>query len=111
LNPDEDAKVEKEARVRGLLADSEELPRFPEPQGETKLSAAWLIEHAGFHRGYAYGKAGISTKHSLALVNRGGATAREMTDLMRLIQDRVREIFGVELQPEPTFVGIPARSP
>jgi len=111
VSPDEGSRVEKEARAGGLLADSEELPRFPAPLGKTKLSAAWLIEHAGFQKGYAYGKAGISTKHSLALVNRGGATAREMMDLTRLIQDRVCKIFGVELQPEPTFVGIPGSYP
>ena len=106
LNPDEAARVENEALICGRLANPGELPCFPEPQGKVKLSAAWLVEQAGFYKGYVQGNAGISRKHSLAIVNRGGATAREVMGLMRLMQDRVRETFGVELQPEPTFVGI-----
>jgi len=69
-----------------------------------KLSAAWLIEHAGFHKGFAHGNVGISTKHTLAIVNRGGGTAAEVLELVRMIQASVRERFGVELQPEPVFV-------
>jgi len=78
-------------------------PSFPSSDG-VKLSAAWLIERAGFHKGFAHGNVGISTKHTLALVNRGGGTAAEVLELVRMIQDRVRERFGVELQPEPVFV-------
>jgi UDP-N-acetylmuramate dehydrogenase len=78
-------------------------PHFPSPDG-VKLSAAWLIEHAGFHKGFAHGNVGISTKHTLAIVNRGGGTAAEVLELMRMIQDAVRQTFGVELQPEPVFV-------
>ena len=79
-------------------------PQFP-ADGGVKLSAAWLIEHAGFHKGFALGNVGISTKHTLAVVNRGGGTAAEVLELVRRIQDAVRERFGVELQPEPVFVG------
>ncbi len=107
LSPDAVDRVENEARARGLLGDSEKLPRLPAGRDKVKLAAAWLVECAGFCRGYVYGNAGISSKHSLALVNRGGATAQEIVDLMRLIQDKVHDTFGVELQPEPTFVGIP----
>lgn len=80
-------------------------PSFPAADGTVKLSAAWLIEHAGFHKGFAHGNAGISSKHSLAIVNRGGARAAEVAELVGMIQERVREAFGVELQPEPNFVG------
>jgi len=78
-------------------------PSFPSADG-VKLSAAWLIEHAGFHKGFAHGNVGISTKHTLAIVNRGGGTAAEVLELVRMIQASVRERFGVELQPEPVFV-------
>jgi UDP-N-acetylmuramate dehydrogenase len=78
-------------------------PAFPSGD-RVKLSAAWLIEHAGFHKGFAHGNVGLSTKHTLAVVNRGGGTAAEVRELVRMIQERVRERFGVELQPEPVFV-------
>ena len=81
----------------------ENAPHFPAPDG-VKLSAAWLIEQAGFHKGFVHGNVGISTKHTLAIVNRGGGTAREVLELVRMIQERVRERFGVELVPEPVFV-------
>jgi UDP-N-acetylmuramate dehydrogenase len=84
---------------------TEEMPRFPAAEGTVKLSAAWLIEHAGFEKGFTLGKAGLSTKHTLAVVNRGGASARDVVALVELIQSRVREKFGIELQPEPNFVG------
>ncbi len=78
-------------------------PQFPSPEG-VKLSAAWLIEQAGFHKGFRYGRVGISTKHTLAIVNRGGGTAAEVRELAAMIQAGVRAKFGVELQPEPVFV-------
>jgi UDP-N-acetylmuramate dehydrogenase len=76
-------------------------PGWPEPDGRIKTSAAWLIERAGFERGYGNGHAGISTKHTLALINRGEATTAELLDLARTIAAGVRETFGVELRPEP----------
>ena len=81
------------------------LPAWPEPDGRVKTSAAWLIEQAGFHRGYGNGRVGISTKHTLALVNRGGATTAELMALAREIAAGVRERFGVALHPEPVLVG------
>lgn len=78
-------------------------PHYP-AEGGVKLSAAWLIEHAGFPKGFVHGNAGISTKHTLAIINRGSATAAEVLELVRMIQDRVREVFGVELQPEPVIL-------
>ncbi len=73
-----------------------------------KLSAAWLIEHSGVSRGFALpgSRAAISTKHTLAIVNRGGATASQVTELARYVRARVSAQFGVELQPEPALVGV-----
>jgi UDP-N-acetylmuramate dehydrogenase len=81
-------------------------PAWPEPDGRIKTSAAWLIERAGFTRGYGDGRVGISRKHTLALVNRGGATAAELLALAREIAGGVRERFGVQLVPEPVFAGL-----
>ena len=80
-------------------------PAFPQPDGRIKTSAAWLIERSGFRKGYARGRVAISSKHALALVNRGGATTEELLALAREIAGGVRERFGVELEPEPTIVG------
>lgn len=79
-------------------------PHFPAGE-DVKLSAAWLIEHAGFHKGFTHGNAGLSTKHTLAVINRGGATAAETIELVKMIQEKVREAFGVEMHPEPNFIG------
>lgn len=80
-------------------------PRFAAPGGGIKTSAAWLIERAGFPRGLTRGNVGISSKHTLALVNRGGGTTAELLALAREIRDGVREAFGVELVNEPVIVG------
>jgi UDP-N-acetylmuramate dehydrogenase len=80
-----------------------EAPHFPAGE-EVKLSAAWLIEHAGFGKGFVHGNVGLSSKHTLAVINRGGGTAREVRELVSMIQERVREKFGVEIHPEPNFV-------
>jgi UDP-N-acetylmuramate dehydrogenase len=80
-------------------------PGWPEPGGRVKTSAAWLIEHAGFTRGFGNGRAGISSKHTLALVNRGGASTAELMALARTIAAGVSSRFGVELTPEPVLVG------
>lgn len=94
-------------RVAGLRGEeaAEAMPRFPDDAGGIKLSAAWLIEAAGFHRGYCLGAAGLSTRHVLALINRGGASAEELVALARRIRRRVREAFGIPLRPEPYFLG------
>lgn len=81
-------------------------PAWPDADGHVKTSAAWLIERAGFRRGHAHGRAAISTKHTLALVNRGGASAAELVGLAREIADGVRARFGVRLTPEPVLVGL-----
>jgi UDP-N-acetylmuramate dehydrogenase len=80
-------------------------PAFPQPDGRIKTSAAWLIERAGFTKGYTRGRVAISSKHALALVNRGGATTDELLALAREIAGGVHERFGVKLVPEPTILG------
>jgi len=83
----------------------EQAPRWPLPDGRVKTSAAWLIEHAGFGRGYgAPGPATLSGKHTLALTNRGGARAKDLLDLARVVRDGVRAAYAVELSPEPVLV-------
>jgi UDP-N-acetylmuramate dehydrogenase len=82
------------------------VPSYPALEKQHKVSAAWLVEHSGFSRGYALGRAGISSKHALAIVNRGGATAAEILALKNQVQQRVEEIWGVRLETEPVFVGI-----
>ncbi len=81
------------------------LRTFPAAGGRVKIPAAWLIEQAGFQKGYTSGVAGLSTKHTLALVNRGGATAEEILALARQIADGVKERFGIELEMEPVMLG------
>ena len=82
-----------------------DLPRWPDSDGRVKVSAAWLIERAGFRPGYGVGRAQVSTKHTLALTNRGGATTEELLALAREIRDGVREKFSVTLVNEPVLLG------
>jgi UDP-N-acetylmuramate dehydrogenase len=81
------------------------IPHFPAKDGQMKVAAAWLVEHAGFPKGLTRGPVGISRKHALAIVNRGGATAADIIALKNEIQQRVLDKFGIELQSEPVFVG------
>lgn len=80
-------------------------PRYPAGDGNVKMSAAWLVENSGFAKGYTRGRAGISRKHALALVNRGGATAAEIVALKDEVQRGVNDTFGVRLHPEPVMLG------
>ncbi len=80
-------------------------PRWPERDGLVKTSAAWLIEHAGIRRGYAVGNAAVSSKHTLALTNRGGATAKDLLSLASYVRDQVRDAYGITLVNEPVLVG------
>lgn len=83
-------------------------PRTERPEGLVKVSSAWLIEHSGIGKGFTLprSRASISTKHALALTNRGGANAAELAELARFIQSRVHAEFGLMLQPEPVLVGV-----
>ena len=82
-----------------------EIPSYPALEARHKVPAAWLVEHSGFSKGYSQGRVGISRKHALAIVNRGGATASEVVALKDEIQQRVKQHWGVWLDPEPVFVG------
>ena len=93
-------ELEKRAAAKGL-----QIPSYPALASRKKVSAAWLVEHSGFAKGYASGRVGISRKHTLAIVNRGEASATEIIALKDHIQQRVEEIWGVRLEPEPVFVG------
>lgn len=96
------------ARVRERVGEDARLPQYPEPDGRIKTSAAWLIERAGFTKGFAVSPdapAAISTKHTLALTNRGGAATADLVALARAVAAGVQDAFGVALVPEPVFVG------
>ena len=95
-------------RIR-QIADRAGVPlrTFPGEDGLVKIPAAWLIEQAGFPKGFQMGAAAISTKHTLALTNRGGATAREVLALAAKIADGVEAKFGVRLEREPELLGDP----
>lgn len=91
----------------GDAALPEDAPRFPAGDGLVKTSAAWLIEQAGFTKGHGLpGPAALSTKHTLALTNRGGANAGDVLALAREVRDGVQQRFGITLEPEPVLVGV-----
>jgi UDP-N-acetylmuramate dehydrogenase len=102
LAPDELSRVVARAKEHGCEAEP---PRFPAPAGRVKLPAAWLIEHAGFVKGTRRGRVGISSRHSLAIVNCGGARASEVVAFASEVRARVRERFGVALAVEPRLLG------
>ncbi len=104
LEPEEFAALG--ARVSERLGAGIEPPGWPESGDRVKTSAAWLIERAGFSRGYGEGKVGLSAKHTLALINRGDAGTADLIALAREIRDGVADAFGVRLVPEPKLVGI-----
>jgi UDP-N-acetylmuramate dehydrogenase len=79
-------------------------PGYPAQPGFVKIPAAWLVENAGFRKGFALGAAGISSRHTLALINRGGATAAEIVALRDLIVSTVEKKFAIQLEPEPVFL-------
>jgi UDP-N-acetylmuramate dehydrogenase len=83
------------------------VPRYEAGEGRVKVPAAWLIEHAGFARGYgAPAPARVSSKHTLALVNTGNATTADLLTLARQIVSGVQAAYGVTLTPEPILIGV-----
>jgi UDP-N-acetylmuramate dehydrogenase len=92
--------LRQRAAARGLI-----VPSYPALETHRKVSAAWLVERSGFAKGFGFGNVGISSKHALAIVNRGGATAADVLTLKDQIQHRVEEIWNVRLEPEPVMVG------
>lgn len=99
------SEVQHEALQKRAAAKGLHLPSYPALESHKKVSAAWLVEKSGFARGYSFGHVGISSKHALAIVNRGGATAAEVLALKDQIQQRVKEIWDVQLEPEPVMLG------
>ena len=94
--------------IRDRLGGATTYPAYPASDGAVKLSAAWLIERAGFAKGHPGpgGRVAISGKHTLALTNRGGGSTADLLALAREIRDGVHTAFDVRLQPEPVFVGV-----
>jgi UDP-N-acetylmuramate dehydrogenase len=90
---------------RIVEGEEAEVPHYPASDGVVKIPAAWLLERAGFHKGYALGPAGISSRHTLAIVNRGGAKAVDIFALRDRILTQVEARFGISLEPEPVVVG------
>jgi UDP-N-acetylmuramate dehydrogenase len=100
LSADQYDELTKRATAKLL-----QVPSYPALDAQRKVSAAWLVEHSGFSRGYRSGRVGISRKHALAIVNRGEATAADIFGLKEHIQQRVEELWGIQLEAEPVFVG------
>ena len=90
---------------RGADLSGPRVPHFVMQNDQVKIPAAWLIEQSGFGRGHVDGAVGLSTKHPLAIINRGGATARDVIRFARRIKSTVVDRFGIALRPEPVFVG------
>ncbi|MEM1007629.1 MAG: UDP-N-acetylmuramate dehydrogenase [Myxococcota bacterium] len=89
------------------LDDTSAIPHYPVPNAphQVKLPAAWLIEQSGLHKGYTNGRCGLSTKHALAIVNHGQASAQDIADLAQTIQRRVQQCTSIQLHPEPLWLG------
>ena len=103
--------VSRRARTHGLLERDEEVPSYDIGGGRFKLPAAWLIERAGFDKGTRRGRVGLSSAHALALVHHGGGRTVDLLALAREIRDGVVRAFGIELHPEPVFVGFETPNP
>jgi UDP-N-acetylmuramate dehydrogenase len=100
LSPEQYADLAARALLKRL-----EVPSYPALEAQRKVSAAWLVEHSGYSKGFSTAGVGISRKHALAIVNRGEATAAQVIDLKEHIEDRVERIWGIRLEPEPVMVG------
>jgi len=100
LGPDQFEDLAARAKAKNL-----QIPSYPALDAQKKVSAAWLVEHSGFSRGHGHGPVGISRKHALAIVNRGAATAADIVAFKDEIQERVEDLWGIGLEPEPVFVG------
>jgi UDP-N-acetylmuramate dehydrogenase len=106
MNPVLEEAAFEDLRERLEARGVDRPPSFPAAAGRVKVPAAWLIERAGIGRGHRLGRAVVSANHTLAIVNGGGATAREVVALAREVHDRVRDAFGISLQPEPVLVNL-----
>jgi UDP-N-acetylmuramate dehydrogenase len=100
VSEDEYLEISRRAADRNL-----QIPSYPALDAQRKISAAWLVEHSGFSKGYSRGPVGISSKHALAIINRGQASARDVLQFKEEIQKKVEESWGLRLETEPVFVG------
>ena len=100
LSEPQSQDLHRRAEAQGL-----KIPSYPALAAQRKVSAAWLVEHSGFSKGYTLGPVRISQKHALALVNSGHASAADIVRLKERIQNKVQESWGIMLDPEPVFVG------
>ena len=100
VSDEQHADLSRRAKGKGL-----QIPSYPALQAQRKISAAWLVEHSGFSKGYGNDRVGISRKHALAIVNRGDATAADIVALKEEIQAGVERLWGFRLETEPVFVG------
>ena len=100
LSKDQFQDLGARAQSQGL-----EIPHYPALDAQRKVSAAWLVEHSGFAKGFRLGRAGISSKHALALINPGEAKASDIVELMNAIQQGVEDAWGIRLEPEPVLIG------
>jgi len=100
LTENEFESLKRKASERGL-----QIPNYPALAARRKVSAAWLVEQSGFSKGFGNGHVGISRKHALAIVNRGGATSAEVVQLKDEIQARVQQQWEIQLEPEPVLLG------
>jgi UDP-N-acetylmuramate dehydrogenase len=100
LSEEQHEDLKQRAAARGLT-----LPSYPALETRKKVSAAWLVERSGFAKGFGSGRVGISSRHALAIINRGAATAADVLALKEQIQHRVEEIWGIRLEPEPVLIG------
>jgi UDP-N-acetylmuramate dehydrogenase len=112
LNPIVEADVAEalfaDAARTGIVERAADVPRWPMPDGRIKLAAGWLVERAGVAKGERHGPVGVSERHALCLVHRGGGTSAQLCALARNVRARVRTRFGIDLVAEPTFVGFEA---
>ncbi len=99
------------AAVEKVAGDGNAVPRFPAGELHFKIPAAWLIENAGFGRGYRRGLVGVSEHHALALVHHGGGRTRDLVALAAAIRDGVEQRLGIRLRPEPVFWGFAGADP
>jgi UDP-N-acetylmuramate dehydrogenase len=113
LDPDDPDSVSAGSFFTNPVVDEapEGAPSWPEAGGRVKVSAAWLIEQSGFGKGWGEGPVGLSRKHTLALVNRGGATTAELLEVAREVREGVQQRFGITLVPEPVVVGRKGEDP
>lgn len=98
-------QIKNKAKNLKIIEEAENIPNYQVDDQSVKIPAAWLIEKSGFHKGFKFGNVGISTKHTLAIVNLGNASAKDVLKLKEEIQNNVKQKFDIQLMPEPVFIG------